>query len=182
MNRERQLGVSPTAYLASKGIFLFGLAAIQAALMVCIINVRTPIFADPASLTLGFLLVLLGTWTSSWIGLLISAYSRRPEQAVTMATGALSLLVLFSGLIHLERLSVLAFFSNINPLRWTYGGLADLAEVPEKFRQWGLARAVHQVMETTLGTALVALVLVGICIQALTWLIIAGGKSSGIRD
>jgi hypothetical protein len=127
--RERAIGLSPTAYLASK-VFVFVLIdAIQVILFVYLAMFRRK--PPPQALVLGSPLaeivvaVTLVAIASTALGLLASALVRTTEQTTPiLVVSVMAQLVLSGGLFVITGQTVLEIISWIDPSRWGFSASA----------------------------------------------------------
>ena len=97
--RERAVGVKLSAYLTSKLIVLFTLAAVQTTLLVLIVFGLRPLHDSAGSLLAVWIALVLSSWVSVGVGLLVSASVRSEDQATSFDPARLIPPVLFAGAI-----------------------------------------------------------------------------------
>lgn len=97
--RERAVGVKLGAYLASKLIVLFGLAAVQTTLLVAIVFALRPLHDSAGALLGVWVTLLLTSFVSVGVGLLVSASVRTEDQATSFIPLVLIPQLLFAGAI-----------------------------------------------------------------------------------
>jgi ABC-type multidrug transport system ATPase subunit len=127
--RERAIGLSPTAYLASKVLVFILIDTIQVVLFVnlaMLARKRPPealVFSKPlAEIVVAVTLVSIA---STAIGLLASALVRTTEQTTPiLVVSVMTQLVLSGGLFVIAGQKVLEIISWIDPSRWGFGAAA----------------------------------------------------------
>jgi hypothetical protein len=97
--RERAAGVRVPAYLASKLVVLFGLTAIQAALLCSIVFTMRPLHESSGAYVAAVGLLVLTSFVAVGMGLLISALVRTQDQATSFIPLALIPQLFFAGAI-----------------------------------------------------------------------------------
>jgi hypothetical protein len=128
--RERAIGLSPGAYLASKVLIFLIIDAVQCCLFVYLAMLGRPKPAD--ALILGdpmieiMIAVTLVALTSTALGLLASALVRTTEQTTPiLVVSVMAQLVLSGGLFAIEGQQVLEYISWIDPSRWGFAAAAS---------------------------------------------------------
>ncbi len=123
--RERAIGPSPTAYLASKVVVFLIIDAIQVVMFTSLAMLTRPgpaeglIFAE--SMVDIMIAVTLVAVASTSIGLLASALVRTTEQTTPiLVLSVMAQLVLSGGLFAIEGQRVLEIISVIDPARWGF--------------------------------------------------------------
>jgi ABC transport system ATP-binding/permease protein len=123
--RENSVGVRLSAYLLSKGIVLFTLAAIQALILTGIVLLFQPLHAHLDVYAAVLIIVVLTAFASVSMGLLVSAVVRNQDQATSFIPLILIPQLFFGG-------SIVATATMSAPLRaitkivvtqWSYAGL-----------------------------------------------------------
>lgn len=134
LERELSIGVQVPAYLASKLVVLFALAAAQIALFAFIVLALRPLH-EPSSVQLELVIVLVLTgFVSVLLGLLVSARTSSEDQA----TGVIPLLLvpqlLFSGaLVQVKDMTTpVHLLSFLVPARWSFAGAGDVIHMQER--------------------------------------------------
>jgi hypothetical protein len=128
--RERAIGLSPTAYLASKVVIFLIIDAIQVFIFAEIALLRKPGPVEGLVIkSNGEAEILLMTWfvaiTSTAIALLASALVRTTDQTTPiLVVSVMFQLVLSGGLFAIEGQQFLEIFSVIDPSRWGFAGVA----------------------------------------------------------
>ncbi|HEX6446677.1 MAG TPA: FHA domain-containing protein [Streptosporangiales bacterium] len=169
--RERSVGLSPSAYLASKMAVFGAINAVQALVFVLLAQVGRDFPKDPVVLPYGWLEVVVATAllaiASAAIGLLISARVATSEQtmptlvvAVMIQFGLSGLLFKITGRVGLEQISWLV------PARWSTGAIAatldldHLQLLPTDDPLWK-HDATTWILDVTVLILLIVLVLIG---------------------
>ncbi|WP_246467866.1 ATP-binding cassette domain-containing protein [Allocatelliglobosispora scoriae] len=142
--RERAIGLSPGAYLASKVLIFLIIDAVQCCLFVYLAMLGRPKPAD--ALILGdpmieiMIAVTMVALTSTALGLLASALVRTTEQTTPiLVVSVMAQLVLSGGLFAIEGQQVLEYISMIDPSRWGFAAAAattDLVRFPFPDALW----------------------------------------------
>ncbi len=132
--RERAVGLRPSAYLGSKVVVLGAAGLVQAALLTAVVLAGKPGPTDPLVLGNGalelFVAVLLTLWSSCALGLLLSSLVRSSEQVMPVLVLAIMVQLVFSGgLIQISGRAVLSQISWIFPSRWGYSAAADTVDI-----------------------------------------------------
>lgn len=140
IGRELAVGVRLDAYLLSKASLLFLLAVMQCVLLLSVATAIQPLHEQPGSyLTLGLLLVLT-SWSTIGIGLVVSALARSMDQATSLIPLLLIPQLLFgAALVPFARMStVVKGLSDVMVSRWSFAGAghavgmnARLVEAPQ---------------------------------------------------
>jgi ABC-type multidrug transport system ATPase subunit len=132
--RERAIGLSPTAYLASKVLIFVVIDVIQVIIFVYIslYNRSGPIdgliLASPtAEIILGVALVAI---TSTSLALLASALVRTTEQTTPiLVVSVMAQLVLSGGLFQISGQGALEYIAWIDPSRWGFAAVASTTDL-----------------------------------------------------
>jgi hypothetical protein len=132
--RERAIGLSPTAYLASKVVIFLIIDVVQAIIFVEISLWGRPgpadglILANPtAEIVLAIAMVAI---TSTALGLLASALVRTTEQTTPiLVVSVMAQLVLSGGLFEISGQGGLEIASWVDPSRWGFAAAADTTEL-----------------------------------------------------
>ncbi len=138
--RELAAGVRLDAYLIAKSSLLFGLAAVQCVLLVTVATAIQPLHAHlGAYLSLTGLLILT-SWTTVALGLVVSTLARSVDQATSLIPLLLIPQLLFGGvLVAFARMgAVIKGFADLMVSRWAFAGAghtiqmnARLADAPQ---------------------------------------------------
>jgi hypothetical protein len=117
---------------------LGGLAVVQSLLLLLVVALIRPGAPDEAAL-LG--IVLATTWTAMAMGLLISAWVKTENQAVSLIPLALIPQLLFAGQIvpYASMASVLKVISYVILARWAFAGAGHAADIPLRLSTHELA-------------------------------------------
>jgi hypothetical protein len=120
--RERMVNLSIPAYVASKAVVLGGLGVVQCAVLLGIVHVGCKL-QGPWLPT--YFLLLLGAFTGTVLGLLISAVAKTSEMAIALVPVVLLPLVLFGGvLVRIHDVGVVGkTIAAVAPTRWAFEGL-----------------------------------------------------------
>jgi ABC-type multidrug transport system ATPase subunit len=159
-DRERHVGLRLGPYLASKVVVLATLGLFQAIALVLLVSLRVPLTDGLGGSATIVLLLALGGVNATMLGLLVSAASGGPDQAITLSALVLLALVVFSGLVPLEKLNILSPFAAFSASRWSFGGIAQSLDIPARFEGLSLGSQVHDVLKTDPGQAAFALLLI----------------------
>jgi ABC-type multidrug transport system ATPase subunit/pSer/pThr/pTyr-binding forkhead associated (FHA) protein/ABC-type multidrug transport system permease subunit len=134
LERELSIGVQVPAYLASKLVVLFALAAVQIALFTFIVLALRPLH-EPSSVQLELVIVLvLAGFISVLLGLLVSARASSEDQA----TGVIPLLLvpqlLFSGaMVQVKDMTApVHLLSLLVPARWGFASAGHVIHMQER--------------------------------------------------
>jgi len=132
--READVGVRPGAYILSKALVLFGLAATQTlALCFFVFSIR-PIGESFGSYCALAALLVLTSWAAVGVGLAISASVRTEDQATSLIPLTLIPQLLFAGAIVpvAQMVEPIASISNIVPARWSLAGVGSVIDMNER--------------------------------------------------
>jgi ABC-type multidrug transport system ATPase subunit len=124
LERELAAGLRLRAYLASKGIVLFALAALQTVALAAIVLAFRPLGEEPtAYLAVGALLVLTSLVAVA-MGLVISAWVRSQDQATSFIPLALIPQLFFAGaIVGVEKMGEpVALISKAAFAQWAFAG------------------------------------------------------------
>jgi len=97
--REAAIGTRLSAYIASKCVVLFGLAAAQTLLLLAIVMAFQPLHAPAATYAQLVGLLILTSWVAVGLGLVVSALARSEDQATSFIPLVLIPQLLFAGSI-----------------------------------------------------------------------------------
>jgi ABC-type multidrug transport system permease subunit len=132
--RERAIGLSPTAYLASKVLIFIVIDTIQVIIFVYISLWGRPgpkqglILANPIAEVI--LAVSLVAVSSTALGLLASALVRTTEQTTPiLVVSVMAQLVLSGGLFEISGQAGLEIISWVDPSRWGFAAAASTTEL-----------------------------------------------------
>ena len=166
-----QVGIpNRAAYVASKVLVLGGLTLLQSLALLALVSLRCPLGVEPGAWLIASGTLAMGGICAMLLGLMLSAWSANPDQSITTAALVLLLLVVFSGLVPLERLAGgLQLFASVNPLRWSYGGLCGTALLEDRFTQNGIERLLHDVLKTSPRQALSVLTALAMGLYGMTY-------------
>lgn len=129
--REAAIGVSWSAYLASKAIVLFGLAALQTALLAFVVFTIRPLEESPDVYVTVPGLLILTSFVAVSMGLAISALASSQDQATSFIPLALIPQLLFAGaIVPIERMSEpIAALASAVFGRWSLAGLGNAIDL-----------------------------------------------------
>ena len=133
--RERAVGVKLSSYLFSKLVVLFGLAAVQTTILVLIVFAFHPLKDAPGGALLGvWLILILTSFVSVGVGLLVSASVNTQDQATSFIPLVLIPQLLFAGaVVPVEQMN--GFVSAISKLvysQWTFAGLGGAIDMNKR--------------------------------------------------
>jgi ABC-type multidrug transport system ATPase subunit len=131
LEREAAVGVGRIPYVCSKLCVLWGMAAIQAVTLTLVIALIRPGGPHQGEL---LIVVLATTWTAVTMGLLISAYAKNENQAVSLIPLALIPQLLFAGQIvpYASMNSILKAISYVIFARWAFAGSGHIVDIPAR--------------------------------------------------
>jgi energy-coupling factor transporter ATP-binding protein EcfA2 len=132
--RERAAGVRPSAYLLSKVVILFSLAAVQTLALVSIVFWLRPL-DEPGRdyFALGGLIVLTA-FVAVAMGLVLSAVVRSQDQATSFIPLALIPQLFFAGaIVPMEKMGVaVGALSNVIFARWAFAGAGTALDMNDR--------------------------------------------------
>lgn len=129
--RELDVGVRLDAYLLAKASVLFTLAALQCVLLVAVATLIQPLHAHPSTyLELTGLLVLT-SWSTVGIGLVVSSLARSVDQASSLIPLLLIPQLLFgAALVPYARMAaVIKGLADVMVSRWAFAGAGHAIEM-----------------------------------------------------
>ena len=132
--REAAIGVRWGAYLISKGVVLGAVVALQTILLTyCVLAIR-PLDEPASAYLIVTALLILTSFVSVVLGLLVSATVSSEEQATSFIPLALIPQLLFAGaLVPIDKMAEpIASISNVVIARWSLGGLGNSVEMNER--------------------------------------------------
>jgi ABC-type multidrug transport system ATPase subunit/ABC-type multidrug transport system permease subunit len=126
--REAAVGVRLSAYLLSKAVVLFALAATQTLLLVGIIVAFKPLHHPPGTYGTVVAILLLTAFAAVGMGLLMSAAVRTQDQATSFIPLILIPQLFFGGsIVPIATMSApLAALSNVVVANWSYAGVGSV--------------------------------------------------------
>jgi ABC-type multidrug transport system ATPase subunit/ABC-type multidrug transport system permease subunit len=132
--REYAVGVRMSAYLLSKAIVLFILAAIQAVALTGIVLVFQPLHESPAVYFAVLLIMVLTAIAAVSMGLFISAAVRNQDQATSFIPLLLIPQLFFGGLIVAtgEMSAPMREASKVVVTQWSYAGLGAAIDMNKR--------------------------------------------------
>jgi ABC-type multidrug transport system ATPase subunit len=134
LEREAAAGVRLHAYLGSKAIVLFALAALQTLALAAIVLALRPLHASPSAYASVLVLLVLTSWAAVAMGLLISAWVRSQDQATSFIPLALIPQLFFAGaIVGVERMGdAIAPLSKLAFAQWAFAGSGTAAGMTER--------------------------------------------------
>jgi ABC-type multidrug transport system ATPase subunit/ABC-type multidrug transport system permease subunit len=129
--REAAVGVRMSAYLASKAVVLFGLAAVQTLMLAAIILVFQPLHEPLGTYVTVLALLLVTSFAAVGMGLLMSAGVRSQDQATSFIPLLLVPQLFFGGsIVPVATMSApLAAISKVVVAQWSYAGLGSAIDL-----------------------------------------------------
>jgi ABC-type multidrug transport system ATPase subunit/pSer/pThr/pTyr-binding forkhead associated (FHA) protein/ABC-type multidrug transport system permease subunit len=126
--REAAVGVRTGAYLLSKAVVLFVLAAVQTVLLAAIIFAFQPLHHPPGTYAVVLALLLLTAFGAVGMGLLMSAAVRTQDQATSFIPLILIPQLFFGGsIVPIATMSApLAALSKVVVAQWSYAGVGSV--------------------------------------------------------
>ncbi len=174
-HRERHVGLEVVPYLVSRLVVLGMISATQCLLLLLITAGKVD-YGGIANMSRLFGVIFLGSLNATLLGLLISAWASTSDQAISLAAFVLLIQVIFSGLIPLERLgTILSLICSICALRWSYGGLCAVMDVPTRWADAGLSEQIQEIFRTSGTTAFGAMISL-ICITFIISLMVLSSR------
>ena len=132
--REKSVGLSPSAYVFSKVLFLGVLVIFQTSVFTLITLFGRPLpeegvaFGDSVLFEIVFGMCVLAL-VSMGIGLFVSAFSNSREQAMPVLVGVTMIQVVLSGAVPLSVEEILGTISNAVPAFWSTSMLASTIDL-----------------------------------------------------
>jgi ABC transport system ATP-binding/permease protein len=125
--RENAVGVKLSAYLLSKTIVLFALAAIQALALTTIVLAFQPLHAHLDLYAAVLLITVLTAFASVSMGLLVSAFVRNQDQATSVIPLLLIPQLFFGGLIvtTADMSAPMRAITKLVVAQWSYAGIGS---------------------------------------------------------
>jgi ABC transport system ATP-binding/permease protein len=129
--RERAVGVRTSAYLVSKLLVLFALAAIQTLLLAAIVFGLRPMHEPVDTYAEVIIILTLTSFAALGMGLLISALVRSEDQATSFIPLVLIPQLLFSGaIVAVDRMSEpVATLSSVVFAQWSFAGAGTAVDM-----------------------------------------------------
>jgi ABC transport system ATP-binding/permease protein len=129
--REAAVGVRTGAYVLSKAIVLFTLAAVQTVLLTIIILTFQPLHESTGTYATVLALLILTSWAAVGMGLLMSAAVKTQDQATSFIPLVLVPQLFFGGsIVPVATMSApLAALSNAVIARWSYAGFGSAIDL-----------------------------------------------------
>jgi ABC transport system ATP-binding/permease protein len=134
ITRELAAGVRLDAYLIAKSSLLFLLAAVQCVLLVAVATVIQPLHAHPSTYLSLTGLLILTSWTTVAIGLVVSTLARSVDQATSLIPLLLIPQLLFGGaLVSFARMGAgIKGFADLMVSRWAFAGVGHAIQMTER--------------------------------------------------
>ena len=125
--REFAVGSRIGAYLASKAIVLFSLAAVQTALLLAIFTALRPLHEDAGAYVALYGVLLATSWAAIATGLAVSTLARSVDQATSFVPMLLIPQLLFAGaLVTVEAMGTpIRLLSALVVARWAFAGAGN---------------------------------------------------------
>jgi ABC-type multidrug transport system ATPase subunit len=136
-SREHSVGVRLSAYLASKAIVLFALAAIQAVVLTGIVLVFQPLHSHLDVYASVLLIVVLTAFAAVCMGLLVSAVVRNQDQATSFIPLVLIPQLFFGGsIVATAQMSApLRAITKVVVTQWSYAGLGGAIDMNRRIAE-----------------------------------------------
>ncbi|PTL59979.1 ABC transporter permease [Paraconexibacter algicola] len=131
IEREFDVGLRSDAYVLAKATVLFALTAVQTLLMVAVLLIVHRLDVDAGDILVLVGLLVLTTWVSVGLGLVVSTLARSVDQAAGVVPLVLIPQLVFAGaVIPLERMPGLANgLAQAVYARWAYAGLGSTIDL-----------------------------------------------------
>jgi len=132
--RERAVGVRTSAYLVSKLLVLFALAAVQTLLMAAIVFGLRDLHEPFSTYAEVVIILVLTSFAAVGMGLLISALVRSEDQATSFIPLVLIPQLLFSGaIVAVDRMSEpVATLSSVVFAQWSFAGAGSAVDMNDR--------------------------------------------------
>jgi ABC-type multidrug transport system permease subunit len=132
--RELAAGVRLDAYLIAKSSLLFGLAAIQCVLLVAVATAVQPLHAHTSAYLSLTGLLILTSWSTVAIGLVISTLARSVDQATSLIPLLLIPQLLFGGaLVAFAHMGAgIKGLADLMVSRWAFAGAGHTIQMNER--------------------------------------------------
>jgi ABC-type multidrug transport system ATPase subunit/pSer/pThr/pTyr-binding forkhead associated (FHA) protein/ABC-type multidrug transport system permease subunit len=132
--REAAVGVGTGAYLVSKAVLLFALAAAQTVLLTAIVLLFQPLHAGTSTYLVVLGLLVLTSFAAVGIGLLMSAAVKTQDQATSFIPLVLVPQLFFGGsIVPVATMSApLAALSGLVVARWSYAGFGSAVDLNDR--------------------------------------------------
>lgn len=129
--RELAAGVRLDAYLIAKSSLLFGLAAVQCVLLVAVASAVQPLHAPAETYLSLTALLILTSWTTVALGLVVSTLARSVDQATSLIPLLLIPQLLFGGALvafaHMD--SGIKGLADLMVSRWAFAGVGHAIQM-----------------------------------------------------
>jgi ABC-type multidrug transport system ATPase subunit/ABC-type multidrug transport system permease subunit len=136
-SRENSVGVRLSAYLVSKAVVLFALAAIQALVLTGIVLVFQPLHSHLDVYVTVLLIVVLTAFAAVAMGLLVSALVRNQDQATSFIPLVLIPQLFFGGsIVATAQMSApLRAITKVVVTQWSYAGLGASIDMNKRIAE-----------------------------------------------
>lgn len=172
--REMDVGVRVGAYLTSKAIILFSLAAAQTMALALFVFLVRPLEEPTSTYAVVVVLLVLTSWVGIGIGLVISAAVRTEDQATSFIPLTLIPQLLFAGaVVPVARMAEpIASLTYAVPTRWSLAGVGAAVDMNDRLagtktsKAVGYGRDFFDIRPVQAGLILVAFLLLTLGITA----------------
>lgn len=129
--RELAVGVRLDAYLLAKASLLFLLATVQCVLLVVVATIIQPLHAGPGAYLWLTGLLILTSWSTVAVGLVVSTLARSVDQSTSLIPLLLIPQLLFGGaLVPLARMAApIKALADLMVSRWAFAGVGHTIEM-----------------------------------------------------
>jgi ABC-type multidrug transport system ATPase subunit/ABC-type multidrug transport system permease subunit len=136
-SREHSVGVRVSAYLASKAVVLFTLAALQALVLTGIVLVFQPLHTHLGTYGAVLVIVVLTAFAAVAMGLLVSALVRNQDQATSFIPLVLIPQLFFGGsIVATAQMSApLRAVTKVVVTQWSYAGLGASIDMNKRIAE-----------------------------------------------
>jgi ABC-type multidrug transport system ATPase subunit/pSer/pThr/pTyr-binding forkhead associated (FHA) protein len=144
--RELVVGVRLDAYLLSKAILLFALSATQCVLLVAVATVIQPLHAGVGAYLALTCLLVVASWSTVAIGLVVSTLARSVDQATSLIPLLLIPELLFgAALVPFARMGpVIKGLSDLMVSRWAFAGVGHVISMGNRLSHAGGAMTGYE--------------------------------------
>lgn len=142
--REMDVGIRVGAYLTSKAIILFGLAATQTMALALFVFLVRPLEEPASTYAVVVGMLVLTSWVGIGVGLVVSAAVRTEDQATSFIPLTLIPQLLFAGaVVPVARMAEpIASFTYAVPTRWSLAGIGAAVDMNDRLASSKAAKAV----------------------------------------
>jgi ABC transport system ATP-binding/permease protein len=180
--RELAVGIRLDAQIIAKAVILFAIAAVQCVLLLAVVSALRPLHSpiDVHGEVLG--LLILTSWSTVGLGLLISTVARSVDQATSVIPLLLIPQLLFGGaLVALERMgTVVKVLADLAVSRWAFAGAGSAIDMNGRLAEDHQASALsgYGTQFFAIGPGVAALVILGFTAAALLGATLLLGRRS----